>query len=113
MALVSSEKDYQLIKLNPLFDWNRKTVYDFATSHNIPLNPLHAKGFASIGCAPCTRAIAPGEPERAGRWWWEDETNKVRFATASPASEGSETHFREEGTRRCKVVYQHLLRSGN
>jgi phosphoadenosine phosphosulfate reductase len=76
MALVSSENDYLLIKLNPLFDWNRKTVYDFATSHNIPLNPLHAKGFASIGCAPCTRAIAPGEPERAGRWWWEHETKK-------------------------------------
>lgn len=48
----------------------------FAGAHAVPYNPLHAKGFASIGCAPCTRAIGPGEPERAGRWWWEDESKK-------------------------------------
>jgi bifunctional enzyme CysN/CysC len=65
-----------LIKLSPLFDWTREAVHAFAAAHDVPLNPLHAKGFASIGCAPCTRAIAPGEPERAGRWWWEDEGTK-------------------------------------
>jgi phosphoadenosine phosphosulfate reductase len=76
MALVSVDTGYQLIKLNPLFDWTREAVQLFATAENLPVNPLHAKGFASIGCAPCTRAIAPAEPERAGRWWWEDETKK-------------------------------------
>ena len=76
MALVSVDAGYQLIKLNPLFDWTREAVQRFATAENLPVNPLHAKGFASIGCAPCTRAIAPGESERAGRWWWEDEARK-------------------------------------
>jgi phosphoadenosine phosphosulfate reductase len=76
MALVRVDTGYQLIKLNPLFDWTREAVQLFATAENLTVNPLHAKGFASIGCAPCTRAIAPAEPERAGRWWWEDETKK-------------------------------------
>jgi phosphoadenosine phosphosulfate reductase len=60
-----------LIKVNPLLDWTREQALDFARAHEVPVNPLHAAGFASIGCAPCTRAIVPGEPERAGRWWWE------------------------------------------
>ena len=77
MALVTAETDRGLIKLNPLFDWTRDELLDFITANDIPVNPLHAKGFASIGCAPCTRAIAPGEPERAGRWWWEDERKKL------------------------------------
>jgi thioredoxin-dependent adenylylsulfate APS reductase len=76
MALVTAETDRGLIKLNPLFDWTRDELLDFISANDIPVNPLHAKGFASIGCAPCTRAIAPGEPERAGRWWWEDESKK-------------------------------------
>ena len=62
-----------LIKINPLYDWTRERAVDFTRQHNVPVNTLHAAGFLSIGCAPCTRAIRPGEPERAGRWWWEDE----------------------------------------
>jgi thioredoxin-dependent adenylylsulfate APS reductase len=73
MALVTAEVDRGLIKLNPLFDWTRDRLMTFVAANDIPVNPLHAQGFASIGCAPCTRAIAPGEPERAGRWWWEAE----------------------------------------
>jgi thioredoxin-dependent adenylylsulfate APS reductase len=73
MALVTAEADRGLIKLNPLFDWTRDQLLAFVAANDIPVNPLHAKGFASIGCAPCTRAITPGEPERAGRWWWESE----------------------------------------
>jgi sulfate adenylyltransferase large subunit/phosphoadenylyl-sulfate reductase (thioredoxin) len=65
-----------LLKFSPLFDWTRDGVQSFATAHHVPINPLHAKGFLSIGCAPCTRAIAPGEPERAGRWWWEQDDKK-------------------------------------
>ena len=65
-----------LLKFSPLFDWTREVAQAFAAAERIPLNPLHAKGFVSIGCAPCTRAIAPGEPERAGRWWWEIDDKK-------------------------------------
>ena len=66
----------RLLKFSPLFDWTRDAVLSFAAANDVPVNPLHAKGFASIGCAPCTRAIAPGEPERAGRWWWEEDAKK-------------------------------------
>jgi phosphoadenosine phosphosulfate reductase len=65
-----------LIKLNPLLDWSREHVVDFVREHGIPYNPLHDEGFLSIGCAPCTRAVKPGESERAGRWWWEQEDKK-------------------------------------
>ncbi len=61
-----------LLKFNPLFDWTRADVLNAVEAHDVPINSLHAQGFASIGCAPCTRAIAPGEPERNGRWWWEN-----------------------------------------
>jgi sulfate adenylyltransferase large subunit/thioredoxin-dependent adenylylsulfate APS reductase len=65
-----------LLKLSPLFDWKRDEVASFAAENDIPINPLHTKSYASIGCAPCTRAIAPDEPERAGRWWWEQDDKK-------------------------------------
>src|SRR5215467_9047579 len=65
-----------LIKLNPLLDWTRERVVAFVREHAIPYNPLHDQGFLSIGCAPCTRAVRPGEPERAGRWWWEQDDKK-------------------------------------
>ncbi len=64
------------IKINPLFDWQRDDVLRVVGAKQIPVNGLHAEGFASIGCAPCTRAIAAGEEERAGRWWWESESRK-------------------------------------
>ncbi|WP_194776381.1 phosphoadenylyl-sulfate reductase [Pararhodonellum marinum] len=62
----------QIIKYNPLLDWSFDEMLAYISAHNIPYNPLHDKGFISIGCAPCTRAILPGEDARAGRWWWED-----------------------------------------
>ena len=65
-----------LIKLNPLLDWSRERVAAFVHEHGVPYNSLHDAGFLSIGCAPCTRAVKPGEPERAGRWWWEQEDKK-------------------------------------
>ncbi len=73
-----------LIKINPLYDWTRERAVDFTRQHNVPVNTLHAKGFLSIGCAPCTRAVAPGEPERAGRWWWEDEAKNECGLHANP-----------------------------
>jgi phosphoadenosine phosphosulfate reductase len=66
----------KIIKYNPLLNWSFEKVLDYISEHNVPYNSLHDKGFVSIGCAPCTRAIKPGEDFRAGRWWWEDESKK-------------------------------------
>ena len=64
------------IKINPLLDWSLDQVHDYIKKHKVDVNPLHAQGFVSIGCAPCTRAIKEGEDIRAGRWWWEDPEQK-------------------------------------
>jgi phosphoadenosine phosphosulfate reductase len=74
--LVEWDETHELIKFNPLFKWTEKMVWDYIRNHNIPYNKLHDKGFPSIGCQPCTRAILPGEDTRAGRWWWEDQGQK-------------------------------------
>ena len=76
MRAVESDAAHQLLKFHPLFDWTFEQVRDYVRQHNIPYNTLHDKGFVSIGCAPCTRAIRPGEDFRAGRWWWEDASKK-------------------------------------
>jgi phosphoadenosine phosphosulfate reductase len=60
-----------LAKVNPLVDWSNDDVWAYIKTNDVPYNPLHDQGFPSIGCAPCTRAIEPGEDIRAGRWWWE------------------------------------------
>lgn len=70
-GLVEWDAAQGLIKVNPLMDWSEKNVNDYLREHKVPVNPLHAKGFPSIGCQPCTRAVGPGEDIRAGRWWWE------------------------------------------
>jgi phosphoadenosine phosphosulfate reductase len=64
------------IKINPLIDWSLEQVRDYIKQNNVDVNPLHAQGFVSIGCAPCTRAIKEGEDIRAGRWWWEQPEQK-------------------------------------
>ena len=76
MARAEWDAGHQLIKVHPLFDWTWQQCLDFAQAHGVPVNPLHQKGFVSIGCAPCTRAIGPGEDFRAGRWWWENPDAK-------------------------------------
>ncbi len=76
LRIVAADRARNLLKFNPLLDWTRQAAEDFAAVHRVPINPLHKKGFLSIGCAPCTRAVRPGETERAGRWWWEDESKK-------------------------------------
>jgi phosphoadenylyl-sulfate reductase (thioredoxin) len=76
LSFVAQDCERGLLKFNPLLDWSRQAAQDFAAAHQVPVNPLHQKGFLSIGCAPCTRAVRPGESERAGRWWWEDESKK-------------------------------------
>jgi phosphoadenosine phosphosulfate reductase len=76
VSLVAADRNRGVLKFSPLYDWSRDAVRTFAATHGVPINPLQERGFTSIGCAPCTRAIRPGEPERAGRWWWEDEGKK-------------------------------------
>ncbi|HMJ48371.1 MAG TPA: phosphoadenylyl-sulfate reductase [Ferruginibacter sp.] len=73
---VEWDESNQIIKYHPLLHWTFDEVKQFIRENNIPYNPLHDKGFVSIGCAPCTRAIKPGEDFRAGRWWWEDNNKK-------------------------------------
>lgn len=74
--MVEWDENNKLIKINPLINWTEKDVWAFIKEHNIPYNLLHDRGFPSIGCEPCTRAIEPGEDVRAGRWWWESELHK-------------------------------------
>jgi phosphoadenosine phosphosulfate reductase len=65
-----------LLKLNPLAGWSEAQVWKYARERQVPVNALHEQGYPSIGCAPCTRAVAPGEDVRAGRWWWESPEHK-------------------------------------
>lgn len=76
MEQVEWDNGFSLTKFHPIFDWTFEQTKAFVQKHKIPYNPLHDKGFVSIGCAPCTRAIRPGEDFRAGRWWWEDTSKK-------------------------------------
>lgn len=66
----------QLVKFNPLANWTSREVWAYIREHGVPYNPLHERGFISIGCEPCTRPVLPGQHEREGRWWWEDATKK-------------------------------------
>jgi phosphoadenosine phosphosulfate reductase len=76
VPLAAWDSQYALLKVSPLFDWTRDRVVAFTETEQVPVNPLHAEGFLSIGCQPCTRAVQPGEDERAGRWWWETDDSK-------------------------------------
>ncbi len=73
---VFSLPDKPLIKFNPLANWTSRQVWNYIRENNVPYNALHERGFTSIGCEPCTRAVLPGQHEREGRWWWEDQTKK-------------------------------------
>ena len=74
--VIEWDENNQLVKINPLAQWTEEQVWDYIHSHKVPYNILHDKGFPSIGCQPCTRAIEPGEDVRAGRWWWENPDTK-------------------------------------
>ncbi len=76
MQVIEWDEGNQLIKVNPLLEWTEKQTWDFVNENKIPYNTLHDKGFPSIGCQPCTRAIMPGEDVRSGRWWWENPETK-------------------------------------
>lgn len=73
MELFEWDEGRDLMKFNPLLKWSTAELWDYIAENEVPFNELHKKGFPSIGCAPCTRAISAGEDERAGRWWWEQD----------------------------------------
>ena len=70
------DESNNLVKINPLVEWAHDDVWKYIRQHHVPYNALHDRGYPSIGCAPCTRAVQPGEHERAGRWWWEHPETK-------------------------------------
>ena len=81
------DAERHLLKVNPLADWDIDKIKTFVADNGVPINPLHARGYPSIGCEPCTRAIKPGESERAGRWWWEqDEKRECGLHVAEEAA---------------------------
>jgi phosphoadenosine phosphosulfate reductase len=81
MSMIEWMDDKQLYKFNPLIHWSYEDVIAYLKEFNVPYNHLHDKGFVSIGCAPCTRAIEPGENARAGRWWWETSQKECGLHT--------------------------------
>ena len=86
-----STPGHEITKFNPLASWTSADVWGYIKENDVPYNPLHDRGFKSIGCAPCTRPISEGEPERAGRWWWENEDDKecglhIQNVTETPVS---------------------------
>lgn len=76
MDVLAWDEGHGLMKLNPLADWAEADVWEYVRRFAVPTNPLHQRGFPSIGCAPCTRAVLPGEDARAGRWWWEQSATR-------------------------------------
>lgn len=70
------DERYRMQKVSPLLPWTEAEIWAYIREHNLPYNPLHDAGYPSIGCAPCTRAIEPGQDHRAGRWWWEDAATR-------------------------------------
>lgn len=76
MQLIEWDASNGLIKLNPLIDYTEAQVWEYIKKNQVPYNKLHDRGFPSIGCQPCTRAVEPGEDVRAGRWWWENPEQK-------------------------------------
>ena len=76
MQVVEWDEMHHLIKVNPLIAWTEQQVWDYIREHHVPYNKLHDRGYPSIGCEPCTRAVKPGEDVRAGRWWWENPEHR-------------------------------------
>ncbi len=88
MPLAAWDEMRALLKVNPIADWSTAQLTAYISNNNVPVNPLHARGFISIGCQPCTRAVQPGEHPRAGRWWWENEEKKECGLHIDPRREG-------------------------
>jgi phosphoadenosine phosphosulfate reductase len=82
MSIWEYDEGNQIFKFNPLVNWSFEQMETYLKDNNVPQNSLHKKGFVSIGCQPCTRAIGPGEHPRAGRWWWEESQKECGLHAA-------------------------------
>ena len=93
LALREFDAAHGLVKFNPLADWSQEQVWAYIRHHKVPYNALHDRGYPSIGCEPCTRAVRPGEDIRAGRWWWESRDSKECGLHVSqlPTSDGEKS----------------------
>ena len=97
IAKVELDRDHGgIVKLNPLADWSLDRVWEYVREHDVPYHELFDHGYTSIGCAPCTRAVAAGEHERAGRWWWESDADKECGIHCSVGLLGSKTDSERE-----------------
>ena len=76
-----------VVKINPIADWNSEQVWSYVRRHNVPVNRLHRQGYPSVGCEPCTRAVEPGADPRSGRWWWENADTRECGLHHSPGEE--------------------------
>jgi phosphoadenosine phosphosulfate reductase len=96
---VELDKEHgNILKINPLVDWSYDQVWSYIRKLNVPYNRLHNQGYASIGCAPCTRAVKPGEDLRAGRWWWENpDTKECGLHLSAPHSGNSVNPTHQSG----------------
>lgn len=86
MKMVEWNERHQVIKYNPLVNWTSEKVWSLIEKYHIPVNKLHKRGFVSIGCQPCTRAVSEGENERAGRWWWENSHKECGLHLPNPVA---------------------------
>ncbi len=86
---VEIDADGRLVKINPLVDWSSDDVWRYVREHGVPVNRLHAQGFPSVGCGPCTRAVKPGDDVRSGRWWWENPDTKECGLHVDEEADGS------------------------
>ena len=82
MTMWERDESNQIFKFNPLIDWTLQDIEAYLEENKVPQNTLHKKGYISIGCSPCTRAIEPGEHPRAGRWWWEESKKECGLHSA-------------------------------
>jgi phosphoadenosine phosphosulfate reductase len=89
MKKLEWDEGNKIMKYNPLLEWTMEEMVDYIKANRVPYNPLHDKGFVSIGCAPCTRAIEPGEDPRAGRWWWESSHKECGLHEQTPVTKNS------------------------
>lgn len=96
LDVLERDVEHGLMKSSPLADWSTADVLEYVAARGVPVSTLHAQGYPSIGCAPCTRAVAPGEDERAGRWWWESPQTKECGLHVSP--DGRITRARTDAT---------------
>jgi phosphoadenosine phosphosulfate reductase len=90
MEVVEWDEQLQVLKYNPLLNWSLEEVEAFLAVNHVPTNVLHTKGYPSIGCLPCTRAIMPGEDVRAGRWWWESSSKECGLHTTKEIDQAGE-----------------------